>query len=102
MNSFAGVEVKDSDEILKHIAEKELEVRLNHLQEKRRQRFNIYKLKLQEMDARVRAAELELSRREELHKLRVQHLKLLIMNQERFNQQERFDNEQYAQDENMQ
>ncbi|KAK6644561.1 hypothetical protein RUM43_000828 [Polyplax serrata] len=97
-----GVEVKDSDEILKHIAEKELEVRLNHLQEKRRQRFNIYKLRLQEMDARVRAAELELSRREELHKLRVQHLKLLIMNQERFNQQERFDNEQYAQDENMQ
>lgn len=80
--------MKDSDDIFRHIAERELEVRLHHLQEKRRQRFNIYKLKLQEMDARVRAAELELSRGEELHKLRVKHLQLQIMQQEQYSQQE--------------
>ncbi|KAL0281405.1 UNVERIFIED_CONTAM: hypothetical protein PYX00_002402 [Menopon gallinae] len=80
--------MKDTDDIFRHIAERELEVRLHHLQEKRRQRFNIYKLKLQEMDARVRAAELELSRGEELHKLRVKHLQLQIMQQEQYGQQE--------------
>lgn len=74
--------------MLRHIAEKELEVRLHHLQERRRQRFNIYKLKLQEMDARVKAAELELARGEELHKLRVKHLQLQIMQQEQYGQQE--------------
>lgn len=97
-----GIELKDSDEIIKHIAEKELEVRLHHLQEKRRQRFNIYKLRLQEMDARVRAAELELSRREELHKLRVQHLKLQIMKEEQLDRQDRFVHEQFEQDEVLQ
>lgn len=72
---------------MKHIAEKELETKLHHLQERRRQRFNIYKLKLQEMDARVRAAELELSRSEELHKLKVKHLQLQILQQEQYGQE---------------
>ena len=56
------------------------------------------------MDARVRAAELELSRGEELHKLRVQHLKLQIMKQERLkNQESSYDREDhYEHDDNLQ
>lgn len=40
------------------------------------------------MDARVKAAELELARAEELHKLRVKHLQLQIVQQEQYGQQE--------------
>lgn len=62
--------------------EKELDARLNLIEEKRRHELNIYKLRLLEMESRVKLAEVEATRAEELHQLRTAHLQLLLQKEQ--------------------
>lgn len=64
------------------IQEKELEARLNLIEEKRRHELNLYKLRLLEMESKVRLAEAEAARAEELHQLRAAHLQLILQKEQ--------------------